>query len=601
MVDDLYGTSDYGTTQPAAGGSTGKPPLRELRGAHDAGREPVWVIDDDRAIRWVLDRALARAGIGCRTFERGQDALNALEAAKTVGGELPLVLVSDIRMPGLSGVDLLTKVKELVPELPVIIMTAFSDLESAVSAFQGGAFEYLTKPFDVLKAVELISRAMEDARRRGLHAAAGQAGAAAQGAASAASPIEEPSAPVPDLIGQAPAMQEVFRAIGRLSQSNVTVLLTGESGAGKEVVARAIWKHSRRSRAPFIAINMAAIPRELLESELFGHEKGAFTGAVATRLGRFEQAKGGTLFLDEIGDMPMELQTRLLRVLSNGYFYRVGGHQPIKADVRVIAATNQNLEERVKSGQFREDLYHRLNVIRLRLPPLRDRVEDIAPLSAHFLAAGARELGVEPKTLTPEALNVIRAFPFPGNVRQLENLCRWLLVMAPAQEIRVEDLPYEIRHKEAAAAAHPEALNAVNTQGAVGNPAEEGFKTETPEAASAQSHSAPLRSKPHAAAASSTDAEGDWKALLAAEAERILEAGEPQVWETLAHEFERTLIRTAMSATRGRRIEAAERLGLGRNTLTRKIAELGLTDELASRLPPVRKKDQVKSLDDGAA
>ncbi|WP_279005839.1 nitrogen regulation protein NR(I), partial [Sutterella wadsworthensis] len=438
MVDDLYGTSDYGTTQPAAGGSTGKPPLRELRGAHDAGREPVWVIDDDRAIRWVLDRALARAGIGCRTFERGQDALNALEAAKTVGGELPLVLVSDIRMPGLSGVDLLTKVKELVPELPVIIMTAFSDLESAVSAFQGGAFEYLTKPFDVLKAVELISRAMEDARRRGLHAPAGQAGAAAQGAASAASPMEEPSAPVPDLIGQAPAMQEVFRAIGRLSQSNVTVLLTGESGAGKEVVARAIWKHSRRSRAPYIAINMAAIPRELLESELFGHEKGAFTGAVATRLGRFEQAKGGTLFLDEIGDMPMELQTRLLRVLSNGYFYRVGGHQPIKADVRVIAATNQNLEERVKSGQFREDLYHRLNVIRLRLPPLRDRVEDIAPLSAHFLAAGARELGVEPKTLTPEALNVIRAFPFPGNVRQLENLCRWLLVMAPAQEIRVE-------------------------------------------------------------------------------------------------------------------------------------------------------------------
>lgn len=569
MVDDLYGTSDYGTTQPAAGGSTGKPPLRELRGAHDAGREPVWVIDDDRAIRWVLDRALARAGIGCRTFERGQDALNALEAAKTVGGELPLVLVSDIRMPGLSGVDLLTKVKELVPELPVIIMTAFSDLESAVSAFQGGAFEYLTKPFDVLKAVELISRAMEDARRRGLHAAAGQAGAAAQGAASAASPIEEPSAPVPDLIGQAPAMQEVFRAIGRLSQSNVTVLLTGESGAGKEVVARAIWKHSRRSRAPYIAINMAAIPRELLESELFGHEKGAFTGAVATRLGRFEQAKGGTLFLDEIGDMPMELQTRLLRVLSNGYFYRVGGHQPIKADVRVIAATNQNLEERVKSGQFREDLYHRLNVIRLRLPPLRDRVEDIAPLSAHFLAAGARELGVEPKTLTPEALNVIRTFPFPGNVRQLENLCRWLLVMAPAQEIRVEDLPYEIRHKEAAAAA--------------------------------QVHSAPLRAKPHSAAASSTDADGDWKALLAAEAERILEAGEPQVWETLAHEFERTLIRTAMSATRGRRIEAAERLGLGRNTLTRKIAELGLTDELASRLPPVRKKDQVKSLDDGAA
>ena len=506
-----------------------------------AGSEPVWVIDDDRAIRWVLNRALSREGIGCRTFERGQDALAALEAIEASKAERPLVLVSDIRMPGLSGVDLLARVKEIAPDLPVIIMTAFSDLDSAVSSFQGGAFEYLTKPFDVAKAVELISRAMEDARHR------------AEAAPEEEEKPEEPQPAVPDLIGQAPAMQEVFRAIGRLSQSNVTVLLTGESGAGKEVVARAIWKHSKRSRAPYIAINMAAIPRELLESELFGHEKGAFTGATATHLGRFEQAKGGTLFLDEIGDMPMELQTRLLRVLSNGYFYRVGGRQPIKADVRVIAATNQNLEERVKAGQFREDLYHRLNVIRLRLPPLRDRAEDIAPLSAHFLRTGARELGVEEKVLTPEALEVVKRFPFPGNVRQLENLCRWLLVMAPSKEIRVEDLPLEIR----SASEAPEARVAAAQPQAPSESAEEGQKT--------------------------------WTGLLAEDARKRLQEGESGVWQTLSDEFERALIRSAMEVTRGRRIEAAERLGVGRNTLTRKIQELGLADELAAHLPPLRR------------
>lgn len=551
MVDDRFSGAAAAAAQPSA------PAAAEM------GREPVWVIDDDRAIRWVLDRALARAGIGCRTFERGQDALAALEAARRLGEELPLALVSDIRMPGLSGVDLLGKVKAIVPDLPVIIMTAFSDLESAVSAFQGGAFEYLTKPFDVVKAVELISRAMEESRRKRQAAGA---------PAGTSEPLPEVPA-VPDLIGQAPAMQEVFRAIGRLSQSSVTVLLTGESGAGKEVVARAIWKHSRRSRAPYIAINMAAIPRELLESELFGHEKGAFTGAVATRLGRFEQAAGGTLFLDEIGDMPMELQTRLLRVLSNGYFYRVGGRQPIKADVRVIAATNQDLEERVRTGQFREDLYHRLNVIRLRLPPLRDRPEDIAPLSAHFLAAGARELGVDAKTLSPEALAVIRDFPFPGNVRQLENLCRWLLVMAPAKEIRAEDLPYEIRHREAAAAAHPEALERHDAP-----------EHDTP-AEPAESR------RPQAEPAAALPAAGiqnTWTALLAQEAERALHSGDAGLWQRFSDDFERTLIRTAMAATRGRRIEAAERLGVGRNTLTRKIQELGLADELASRLPPVR-------------
>ena len=507
-----------------------------------AASEPVWVIDDDRAIRWVLNRALSREGIGCRTFERGQDALAALEAIEASKSERPLVLVSDIRMPGLSGVDLLARVKEIAPDLPVIIMTAFSDLDSAVSSFQGGAFEYLTKPFDVAKAVELINRAMEDAKHRA--AASPQTEEAPEDAQTSA----------PDLIGQAPAMQEVFRAIGRLSQSNVTVLLTGESGAGKEVVARAIWKHSKRSRAPYIAINMAAIPRELLESELFGHEKGAFTGATATHLGRFEQARGGTLFLDEIGDMPMELQTRLLRVLSNGYFYRVGGRQPIKADVRVIAATNQNLEERVKAGQFREDLYHRLNVIRLRLPPLRDRVEDIAPLSAHFLKAGARELGVDEKVLTPEALEVVKRFPFPGNVRQLENLCRWLLVMAPSKEIRVEDLPLEIRSASAAPA--------------VSSPSEEAPESRHLEAGGASQR---------------------WEESLSEDARKRLEAGESGVWQTLSEEFERALIRTAMKVTRGRRIEAAERLGVGRNTLTRKIQELGLTDELASRLPPLRR------------
>ena len=480
---------------------------------------PVWVVDDDRAIRWVLSRALSRAGIESRTFDRAQAVLDALKT------EQPQVLVSDIRMPGMTGVELLARIKAEAPDLPVIIMTAYSDLDSAVSAFQGGAFEYLAKPFDVPKAVELIQRAMKECAevRRA-------ANAAADGFEVESSPA------VPDLIGKAPAMQEVFRAIGRLSQSNVTVLLTGESGAGKEVVARAIWKHSLRAKAPYVAINMAAIPRELLESELFGHEKGAFTGATSLRLGRFEQAKGGTLFLDEIGDMPMELQTRLLRVLSNGYFYRVGGHQPIKADVRVIAATNQNLEERVRDGLFREDLYHRLNVIRLRLPPLRERTEDIAPLAEHFLRAGARELGVEPKRLTPEALAVVERFRFPGNVRQLENLCRWLLVMAPSAEVQVEDLPYEIRHAEA----------------------------EQPKAAA----------EPEPGVSPVVDL--TWSEKLAGVVEARLTAGDTAIWQPLIDEFERAVIRTALAVTHGRRIDAAQKLGLGRNTITRKIQELGI-------------------------
>ena len=463
---------------------------------------PVWVVDDDHAIRWVLSRALSKAGIECRLFEEAESVLKALEDSA------PMVLVSDIRMPGVSGVDLLAHVKARMPNLPVIIMTAYSDLESAVSAFQGGAFEYLAKPFDITKAVELIERAMKEAQNMT---------PAVEAEAEQPASEESESQSVPDLIGQAPAMQEVFRAIGRLSHSLVTVLLTGESGAGKEVVARAIWRHSQRAAKPYIAINMAAIPRDLLESELFGHEKGAFTGATAQRLGRFEQARGGTLFL------------------SNGFFYRVGGHQPIKADVRIIAATNQNLEQRVKDGLFREDLYHRLNVIRLRLPPLRERPEDIAPLAEHFLRTEARALGVEAKRLTPEALARLEAFRFPGNVRQLENLCRWLLVMAPAVEVRVEDLPEEFREA---------------------------------------SENAPART----AGSSSEGASGDWTALLEELVSAKLAAGESGIWIELFPDFERTVIRTALNVLNGRRIEAAQRLGLGRNTITRKIQELGIEE-----------------------
>ena len=379
----------------------------------------VWVVDDDQSIRWVLEKALGRDGFDVRAFSNARECLRALTIDE------PAVLVSDIRMPGESGIELLQQVKADHPAMPVIIMTAFSDLESAVSAFQGGAFEYLPKPFDVPKAVELIRRAVEESQRD------------QQGA--------DPVEPGVDILGQAPAMQEVFRAIGRLSQSNVTVMITGESGTGKELVARALHRHSPRADRVFVALNTAAIPRDLLESELFGHERGAFTGAQQMRRGRFEQAEGGTLFLDEIGDMPAELQTRLLRVLSDGHFYRVGGHQPLKANVRVIAATHQNLEDRVRQGLFREDLFHRLNVIRLRLPALRERSEDIPLLIRHFLSRSAHELGGEPKRASDEAMRMMSGFAWPGNVRQLENVCRWLTVMAPAQVIEIKDLPPEVR------------------------------------------------------------------------------------------------------------------------------------------------------------
>ena len=392
--------------------------------------KPVWIVDDDRSIRWVLEKALAREGIAYKTFASAYEVTQALAVSE------PQVLVSDIRMPGESGLVLLNMMKERHPHIPVIIMTAYSDLDSAVAAFQGGAFEYLPKPFDVDHALALIRRAIAEMPATAL-------------------PADAARAETPEMLGQAPAMQEVFRAIGRLSQTNVTVLITGESGTGKELVARALHRHSLRAAGPFVAINTAAIPKDLLESELFGHERGAFTGAQASRRGRFEQAEGGTLFLDEIGDMPPDLQVRLLRVLSDGAYYRVGGHAPLKANVRIIAATHQDLEERVRQGLFREDLMHRLNVVRLRLPPLSERQEDIAPLARHFLQKSARELAVEPKVLSDAALKVLCAFRYPGNVRQLENICNWLTVMAPGQRVEVADLPPELREPAATSPGQP--------------------------------------------------------------------------------------------------------------------------------------------------
>jgi two-component system nitrogen regulation response regulator GlnG len=459
----------------------------------------VWIIDDDRSIRWVLEKALLREDIPCMTFSSASDALRELERSQ------PSVVVSDIRMPGVSGLELLQSLKEQLPKVPVIIMTAYSDLDSAVSAFQGGAFEYLPKPFDVDQALELVRRAL----------------------AENASPdvLASSDAPVPEILGQAPAMQEVFRAIGRLSQSHATVLITGESGSGKELVAHALHRHSPRAAGPFIALNTAAIPKDLLESELFGHERGAFTGAAAQRRGRFEQADGGTLFLDEIGDMPAELQTRLLRVLSDGQFYRVGGHTPIKVNVRVIAATHQDLEVRVREGLFREDLFHRLNVIRLRLPALRERREDIPLLMRHFMQKSARELGMEAKGVSEAALKTLVNLPWSGNVRQLENVSHYLTVMAPGQVVDVGDLPSDLM---------------------------QGTAEQTG---------------------------GDWLQGLAAEAGARLARGEAAILDELTQAYEKTLIEVALRHTGGRRIEAAHLLGWGRNTLTRKIHELGMDSD----------------------
>lgn len=470
----------------------------------------VWIVDDDRSIRWVLEKALQKADILCKTFSEAESVLQAIKK------EQPALILSDIHMPGKSGLEILSEIKKSYPKLPIIIMTAYSDLDSAVASFQGGAFEYLPKPFDIDKAIELVRRATEENEEE------------------EQTPSEETAS---EIIGKAPAMQEVFRAIGRLSQSKATVLLTGESGAGKEVVARALHKHSPRANAPFVAINMAAIPKDLMETELFGHEKGAFTGASAIRHGRFEQAEGGTLFLDEIGDMPAELQTRLLRVLSDGYYYRVGGHQSLKANVRIIAATHQNLEAMVRENRFREDLYHRLNVIRLRLPPLRERPEDIPLLVNHFLQKSAENLGVEPKIMSEEAMEFLKRFLFPGNVRQLENLCNWLVVMAPSQHIRVTDLPEEIRRGEAEKIHKNSEVSSEETLG------------------------------------------GSWEELLKAEVKEMLKSQSPDLMKQLSDTFESIVIGTALEYTHGRRVDAATRLGIGRNTITRKIAELKLESE----------------------
>ena len=476
--------------------------------------KPVWIVDDDQAIRWVLEKALSRAGIPTRSFAGAVDVSEALVL------ERPGALISDIRMPGTNGLVLLKDVKQKYPTLPVIIMTAYSDLDSTVAAFQGGAFDYLAKPFDINEAVALISRAIQEPF-------------ADDARVDTPSSTSEPG--VKGMLTQSAsvAMQEVFRAIGRLAQSNVTVLITGESGTGKELVARALHSHGMRAKGPFVALNTAAIPRDLLEAELFGHERGAFTGANALRRGRFEEASGGTLFLDEIGDMPFELQTRLLRVLSDGTFYRVGGAQPVRVDVRIIAATHQPLEERVAQGKFREDLYHRLNVIRLRLPPLRERREDIGELARHFLMISARGLGVPVKRLSDQAIVALSQFDFPGNVRQLENFCHWITVMAPGQTVGLGDLPPEIRAADLT----------VSTR----------------------------------SVSDSLSGNGQtWQQLLALDANVRLSRSEPEVWATLTHQFERALLQSSLDVCRGRRVEAATRLGMGRNTITRKLRELGM-------------------------
>ncbi len=511
--------------------------------------KPIWIVDDDQSIRFVLEKALLREDLPTRSFTSPREVLLALDAANDEDG--PQILVSDIRMPGGSGLDLLAKVKERHPGLPVIIMTAFSDLDSAVSAFQGGAFEYLPKPFDLPKAVELIRRAVEESQREEVG--------------------EERMVAAPEMLGQAPAMQDVFRAIGRLSQSNVTVMITGESGTGKELVARALHKHSPRTNGPFVAINTAAIPKDLLESELFGHERGAFTGAQTMRRGRFEQADGGTLFLDEIGDMPFDLQTRLLRVLSDGNFYRVGGHSAVKANVRVIAATHQDLEQRVKAGAFREDLFHRLNVIRLRLPALRERRDDVAMLVRHFLQQSARQLGVEPKRISDAALARLSLFDFPGNVRQLENICHWLTVMAPSQLIEPKDLPPEVLDGLSQTASVGAALAGVSGQALAASPESAGAEAQSP----SLTESAVALSGVSHASAPPQDA-GTWEHDLEREAQALLAAGRSDVWDVLTRRFESRLIVTALSSTRGRRIEAAQKLGIGRNTITRKIQDLKL-------------------------
>lgn len=463
--------------------------------------EQIWIVDDDSSIRWVLEKAFSNANISAASFDNANNLLTALDHGQ------PEVIISDIRMPEMDGMTLLTKINEQYPDIPVIIMTAHSDLDSAVNAYQGGAFEYLPKPFDIDDAVILAKRALSHAREQ-----------------NAKNKNKDTTSATVGIIGEAPAMQEVFRAIGRLSRSSISVLINGESGTGKELVAHALHMHSPRSEAPFIPLNMAAIPKDLIESELFGHEKGAFTGANSVRQGRFEQAHNGTLFLDEIGDMPLDIQTRLLRVLADGQFYRVGGHSPIKVDVRIIAATHQNLEEQVEKNTFREDLYHRLNVIRIHLPSLRERREDIEQLAKHFLNLAADELSVEPKQLHKNAINYLKQCDWPGNVRQLENICRFLTVMASGQEILVEDLPEELKVK----------------------------------------------------APKTTEVATSWQSALHSWMDEQLHLGNSDILDTALPEFEKIALERALAYTQGHKQEAAKKLGWGRNTLTRKLKDLGL-------------------------
>ena len=466
--------------------------------------DKAWIVDDDKSIRWVLEKALQKAGIDTRCFANASDIL------KELAKELPQVLITDIRMPGMDGFELLKKVQQEHPSLPVIIMTAHSDLESAVSAFHGGAFEYLPKPFDVNEVVDTVQRACLHSKQQSVQTS------------------QEASETAPEIIGEAPAMQEVFRAIGRLARSHITVLINGESGTGKELVAKALHRHSPRASEPFIALNMAAIPKDLMESELFGHEKGAFTGAQARRIGRFEQANNGTLFLDEIGDMPADMQTRLLRVLADNEFYPVGAHSPVKVNVRIIAATHQNLELLVAQGRFREDLFHRLNVIRIHIPPLRERRQDIGLLMRHFLSQSAKELGTEVKVLRPETEAVLSSLKWPGNVRQLENTCRWLTVMASGREIHIEDLPPELSQPSSEASGEP--------------------------------------------------GHGDWENQLQQWIKQQLLTGKHDIAKHAIATVETLLIQTALSHTHGRKHEAALLLGYGRNTLTRKLKELDIAE-----------------------
>lgn len=467
--------------------------------------EQIWIVDDDSSIRWVLEKAFDNEGISATSFHSAENILTALEHNQ------PEVIISDIRMPDIDGMTLLNQINQQFPALPVIIMTAHSDLDSAVNAYQGGAFEYLPKPFDIDEAIALAKRALNHAREQNSQSQTNSSNISQAG-----------------IIGEAPAMQEVFRAIGRLSRSSISVLINGESGTGKELVAHALHSHSPRTKAPFIPLNMAAIPKDLIESELFGHEKGAFTGANAVRQGRFEQAHKGTLFLDEIGDMPLDIQTRLLRVLADGQFYRVGGHSPIKVDVRIIAATHQNLEQRVQQGDFREDLFHRLNVIRIQLPSLRERKEDIPKLAQHFLQLAADELSVEPKNISQPALTILQNHHWSGNVRQLENICRFLTVMASSQEILISDLPEELTSQPNSHVSEP--------------------------------------------------SNESWQHSLAQWVEQALQTGQTGIINNIQPEFERIMLEKALAFTQGKKQEAAKKLGWGRNTLTRKLKELNLKD-----------------------